>query len=73
MKKALAIAICCSSFGGCAVNCGSDWREVGANEGRLGADLQVERYSATCTGFDRARYEEGWREGSAMRPRLQFL
>ena len=61
------------ALGGCAVNCGSDWRETGANEGRLGAEPQFERYAGACGNFDRARYEEGWREGFAMRPRLQFL
>jgi hypothetical protein len=73
MNRLLVLVASCSVLGGCAVNCGADWREVGLNEGRLGADPQVERYAASCGNVDRARYEEGWREGFAMRPRLQFL
>lgn len=70
MKIPLPLAACCALLSGCAVNCGADWHEVGLNDGRLGADLQVERYAASCSGVDRARYEEGWREGFAMRPRI---
>ena len=67
---ALAALIALAFLPGCAVNCGSDWRQVGLNDGRIGADSQLERYAAACSGVDRARYEEGWREGFAMRPRI---
>ena len=70
MKRFLVLAACCVLLGGCAVNCGADWHQVGLNDGRIGADLQVERYAASCSGMERARYEEGWREGFAMRPRI---
>jgi hypothetical protein len=43
------------------------------NDGRIGADSQVERYAASCSGMDSARYEEGWREGLAMRPRIAAM
>lgn len=73
MKNTLMLAVCCMSLGGCAVNCGTDWREAGLNEGRLGADPQTERYAASCPGMDRSRYVEGWREGNAMRPRIPAM
>jgi hypothetical protein len=73
MKTLPAFAACCALLGGCAVNCGADWRQVGLNDGRLGADSQVERYAASCSGIDSARYEEGWREGLAMRPRIAVM
>jgi hypothetical protein len=73
MKTLLALSAYCALLSGCAVNCGADWREVGLNDGRIGADLQVERYAASCGGVDRARYEEGWREGFAMRPRIAAM
>ena len=70
MKKTLVLALCCASAGGCAVNCGSDWREVGLNDGRLGADSQIERYAASCANVDRQAYTEGLQAGFAMRPRI---
>lgn len=73
MKKTLLLALCSINLGGCAVNCSSDWRELGLNDGRLGADSQIERYAAACPAVDRDRYAEGWREGNAMRPRIPAL
>ena len=50
-------------------DCGSNWREVGANEGRIGARQSTERYEASCPGkFNSAAYLEGWRESFAQRP-----
>ena len=50
-------------------DCGSNWREVGANEGRIGARPGMERYEASCPGkFNSAAYAEGYREAFAQRP-----
>jgi hypothetical protein len=78
MRKTLALAAFCLAVPGCAaiakLDCDTDWYETGRRDGRLGASSQIESYAARCGGnVDRARYEEGWQAGSAMRPRLQFL
>jgi hypothetical protein len=71
MKTLLALAACCALLSGCAVNCGADWHQVGLNDGRIGADSQIESYAARCGGsVDRARYAEGLQSGLAMRPRI---
>jgi hypothetical protein len=72
MRQASLLAACCAILAGCAgTDCGSDWYAVGQNDGRLGADSQVERYAAQCGGqVDRARYAEGLQAGFAMRPRV---
>ncbi|HSA71926.1 MAG TPA: DUF2799 domain-containing protein [Burkholderiales bacterium] len=58
---------------GCAADCGPDWREIGLRDGSLGAGSQAERYAARCnTTVDTAAYEQGYREGFAMRPRVPY-
>jgi hypothetical protein len=67
MLAVLTLLAGCAS----APDCGSDWRTVGANEGRIGAraQRQTEAYAASCPGkFDEASYMEGWRESFAQRP-----
>jgi hypothetical protein len=73
MKPVLGVALSGLLLGGCAVNCGADWREVGTNEGRLGASPQVERYAASCSAFNREAYTEGWSAGNAARPRIPAM
>ena len=70
MKCLLVLVAGSALLGGCAVNCGGDWRQIGLNDGRIGADSQLGRYAASCSGVDRAGYEQAWREGFAMRPRV---
>ena len=57
---------------GCAADCGGDWYEIGARDGRLGAESQLDNYAARCAGVkpDAARYAEGYSAGSAQRPRV---
>ena len=58
---------------GCAADCGPDWREIGLRDGSLGAGSQAERYAVRCnTTVDTAAYEQGYREGFAMRPRVPY-
>jgi hypothetical protein len=68
----IAVLAGCLGIAGCAgLDCGSDWYAVGRNDGRIGADSQVERYSAQCGAqVDRARYAEGLQAGFAARPRV---
>jgi hypothetical protein len=62
---ALAVAGCAGGVG----DCGSDWRSIGARDGRINAGSQAERYAARCSGpVDTAAYEEGYRAGFAQRP-----
>jgi hypothetical protein len=64
----MALAVC-----GCAADCKTDWYELGARDGRLGAPPQAETYAARCNiKADPARYEEGYRAGFDMRPRVPY-
>lgn len=55
---------------GCAVDCGPDWYDIGARDGRLGA-YQAQLYASRCsTPVDTQRYDEGWQAGAAQRPRI---
>ncbi len=55
---------------GCAADCGPDWYEIGARDGRLGA-YQAGIYARRCSvPVDTARYDEGWRAGFDQRPRI---
>jgi hypothetical protein len=73
MKGASLIAACCAILGGCAADCGPDWFSVGARDGRLGVESQVDNYAGRCSGpVDRVRYEEGRQAGLAMRPRTPY-
>ena len=59
-------------LGGCvsAADCNSDWYSTGQRDGRLGA-YQADLYAGKCTtAVDRARYDQGWQEGFAQRPRI---
>jgi hypothetical protein len=68
MKINLAI-LALTLLGGCAVDCGSDWRSTGERDGRMNAGSQAERYAASCGGrVDAAAYQEGYRAGAAQRP-----
>jgi len=68
MEKRLAI-LALMLLGGCAVDCGSDWRSTGERDGRINAGSQAASYSARCGGtVDTAAYEEGYRAGAARRP-----
>jgi hypothetical protein len=60
------------AIGGCAADCSGDWYQVGARDGRIGAEPQIESYAARCSGVqpDAARYAEGYRDGAAQRPRV---
>jgi hypothetical protein len=48
-------------IGGCASDCGADWYELGARDGRLGVQPQLELYAARChVQADPQRYMDGW-------------
>jgi hypothetical protein len=56
-------------LGGCAADCGPDWRSTGERDGRINAGSQAASYTARCGGtLDAAAYEEGYRAGFARRP-----
>ena len=68
-----AIILLCLAVSGCAADCGPDWYEVGARDGRINAGSQVERYAGRCGARpDEApqfeRYAEGYAAGFAQRP-----
>jgi hypothetical protein len=59
-------------LGGCvsAADCNSDWYSTGQRDGRLGA-YQAGLYASHCTTtVDTARYDQGYEEGFAQRPRI---
>jgi len=67
-----ALLVLAALLGGCvsAADCASDWRSTGQRDGRLGA-YQAQLYVSRCPGpVDTSRYDEGWQEGSAQRPRI---
>ena len=70
MRRAAFLAALALS--GCAgSDCGGDWHEIGARDGRLGAEPQLAVYAARCgTQPDAARYNEGYSAGLAQRPRI---
>jgi hypothetical protein len=54
---------------GCATYGATDWYEIGARDGRLGAWPQDEYLqSRFSTSTDRAQYLRGWDAGFAQRP-----
>jgi hypothetical protein len=60
-------------LGGCAADCTGDWYAIGQRDGRLGATPQADIYASRCGGnVDRARYQEGWQSGDAMRPKTPY-
>lgn len=70
--RSLLIVMCLAGLTGCTTtaDCGPDWFAVGERDGRINAGSQVERYAARCgVPVDRARYEEGYQQGFAQRPR----
>ena len=70
MKNTLLVLV--ALLGGCvsAADCNSDWHSTGQRDGRLGA-YQADLYASKCTTtVDRSRYDAGWQEGVAQRPRI---
>jgi hypothetical protein len=70
MRNALLLSL--ALLGGCvsAADCASDWYSTGQRDGRLGA-YQAQLYVSKCSGpVDTSRYDEGWQEGVAQRPRI---
>lgn len=70
MRYALLLFV--ALLGGCvsAADCTSDWYSTGQRDGRLGAH-QAELYASRCTtAVDTARYNQGYEEGFAQRPRI---
>jgi len=73
MPRTLTIAGVIAMLGGCAADCGGDWYAIGQRDGRLGATPQADIYASRCSGnVDRARYQEGWQSGDAMRPKTPY-
>jgi len=70
MRNALLLSL--ALLGGCvsAADCASDWHSIGQRDGRLGA-YQAQLYVSKCPGpVDTSRYDAGWQEGVAQRPRI---
>ena len=66
---ALLVAGCA---GIAADECTTDSYQLGRRDGRIGAYAQADAYAARCgtrARFDTQRYLDGWRDGSAERPR----
>lgn len=48
---------------------GSDWYQVGARDGQMGAMQQGDLYARSCgAAADLGRYQEGWQAGFLGRP-----
>jgi len=65
---AVLLSACAGAPGG---EChGESWYRLGLNDGMADAKEEAARYQTSCgAGFDRARYEEGFRDGLARRPK----
>ena len=70
-RLALLAVIALSACAGAeSSDCSGDWYSIGKRDGRMGAFSQAERYAKRCgVPVDVQRYEEGFRAGSAERPR----
>ena len=68
-----AFVLCMLAAAGCAstADC-SDPYETGLNHGVLNA-YEGERLAARCSGFDAARYQQGFAEGFAHRGKVYAL
>jgi hypothetical protein len=70
MKPTLLAVALSLLLSGCVTgaDCGPDWYSIGQRDGRINAGSQAERYAARCSApVDRARYDEGYREGFSQR------
>lgn len=73
MKLLISAMACALLTTGCAgmsdSDCRTDWYQLGARDGRLGASSQLDLYAARCTAQpDSSRYSEGYRAGFSERP-----
>lgn len=66
----LAVATLSGCAGAGSSDCTGDWFDIGKRDGRMGAFSQPDLYAKRCgVPVDTQRYEEGYRAGSAERPR----
>ena len=73
MTRTLTTVAVVATLSGCAADCAGDWYAIGQRDGRLGATPQADIYASRCGGnVDRARYQEGWQSGDAMRPKTPY-
>jgi hypothetical protein len=70
MTPRLLASICLlAAAAGCATGATTDWYDIGARDGRLGAWPQDEYLqSRFSTSRDRDQYLRGWDAGFAQRP-----
>ena len=68
-----ALVICLLAISGCATtNDCADPYETGVRDGVLNAN-QTTRLGSMCSGFNEARYQEGFAEGFSRRGRVYSL
>jgi hypothetical protein len=71
----LGVTLCVLGVWGCAgapgIEChGTSWYRLGLDDGMAHAQGEVERYATSCgADFNRAQYEQGFRDGLARRPK----
>jgi hypothetical protein len=74
-RTAIAAVLLSLVFSGCAgapgIEChGTSWYRLGLDDGMADAQGEVERYATSCgADFNRAQYEQGFRDGLARRPK----
>lgn len=75
-RPALALMVAALLVSGCGtgapgIEChGTSWYRLGLEDGMKEARDEVERYTASCNNdFNRAQYQEGFRDGLARRPK----
>ena len=75
MPARIAFALCAALLFGCAgapgAEChGTQWYRLGLHDGMQDAQEEAARYQTSCgAAFDRAQYQQGFRDGLARRPK----
>jgi hypothetical protein len=70
-SRTLAVFLLAACVGAPGGEChGTQWYRLGLNDGMADATGERERYATSCgPDFNRAQYEEGFRDGLARRPK----
>jgi hypothetical protein len=70
-SRTLAILLVAGCAGAPGAEChGVQWYRLGLDDGMADAKAELERYATSCgPDFNRAQYEQGFRDGLERRPK----